>query len=336
MSELAKILIVDDTEVNLEVLMALLGDHYDLLVATEGESALAIATEEQLDLILLDIMMPHLDGFEVCRRLKQNPLNHATPIIFITSRTDEESIEHAYDVGGVDYITKPFRHKEIHSRIATHLALAGQQRLLEQEVARQTRELQLLNEELNTTQQEIIFTMGVIGERRSEETGQHVVRVAEYSYRLAKAAGLTEEFAGQIRQASPMHDIGKVAIPDAILNKPARLTAEEFAIIQQHSEYGYELLKHAQRPLLRLAATIAYTHHERWDGCGYPRQLAGEAIPLVGRISAIADVFDALISPRVYKPALAQDEVIAILRDGRGRHFDPQLLDLFLAEVIDS
>jgi putative two-component system response regulator len=336
MDSQAKLLLVDDAAVNLEILIAILGMQYDLRVATDGESAIRVATLDPPDLILLDIVLPDIDGYAVCRTLKQNPATAAIPVLFITGLTDEASIESAYEVGGVDYITKPFRPREVVSRIANHLALANQQRLLQFAVARQTVELKQLNHELNQTQNEIVLLLGQMAERHSVETGHHVMRVSETSWRLALAARLSPDEAEAIRMASLLHDIGKIAIPDAILNKPARLTAEEFAIVTEHSRCGYELLKDSDRPLLQLAASIALSHHERWDGSGYPHRLAKEAIPLAGRIVAIADVFDALSSPRIYKPALKSGEVMRIMREGRGSHFDPELLDHFLVILEES
>ncbi|KIM05855.1 MAG: hypothetical protein KN64_01460 [Sulfurovum sp. AS07-7] len=334
MDKIETILVVDDTPLNIEILLELLSQKYDdILVATDGKTALEIAFSEKIDMILLDIMMPDMDGFTVCQRLKENDKTKDIPVIFITAKTDEDSIERAYDIGGVDYITKPFRAKEVLSRIATHLAIFGQNKLLEKMVAEKTEELHKLNDELIHTQKEIIFTIGAIAEKRSKETGQHVSRVAEYSKVLAICYGLSIEEEMMIRRASPMHDIGKIAIPDNILNKPAKLTYEEFEIMKKHSEYGYEMLKHSDRPLLKMAAQIAYTHHEKWDGSGYPNGLKGEGIPLCGRITALADVFDALGSDRVYKKAMDDESIFKIIREGRGTHFDPKLVDIFFENI---
>jgi PAS domain S-box-containing protein len=190
-----------------------------------------------------------------------------------------------------------------------------------------------LNEEIIETQKEVVFTMGEIGERRSQETGLHVKRVAEYSYLLAKLAGLEDEHANLIKQASPMHDIGKIGIPDAILNKPAKLTPKEYEVMKTHAQLGYEMLKHSKREILKTAATIAHTHHERFDGSGYPRRLAGTNIPIEGRITAIADVFDALGHDRVYKKAWEMNAITALFEEQRGKHFDPRLIDLFFTNL---
>ena len=327
------ILIVDDTDTNIEVLMNLLEDRYDLLASLDGESALEIIDEEHIDLILLDIMMPEMDGFEVCRRLKKNPQTADIPVIFITAKTDDDSIEKAYELGGVDYITKPFRAREVLSRIANHLALSEQQHYLEHMVELKTKEIQKVNKEIEDTQREVIFTMGTIGEMRSKETGNHVKRVAFYSEILAREYGLDAVEVQLLKEASPMHDIGKIAIPDAILNKPARFTPDEFEIMKKHATYGYEMLKCSNRPILKTAAIVAYEHHEKYDGTGYPRGLKGNDIHIYGRITAVADVFDALGSDRVYKDAWEDEKIFELFKEERGKHFDPKLIDIFFEHV---
>ena len=201
------------------------------------------------------------------------------------------------------------------------------------ELQARLREVEELQQEIIDTQREVVFTMGAIGESRSKETGNHVKRVAEYSQRLARYYGLDDEEAERLKQASPMHDIGKVAIPDAILNKPGRFNPEERQIMDTHARLGYEMLKHSKRPLLRCAAIVAHEHHEKWDGSGYPRGLAGEDIHIYGRITAVADVFDALGSDRCYKRAWEDERIFALLREERGAHFDPRLIDLFFAHL---
>lgn len=333
MANTQTILVVDDTPLNIEVLLELLSDKYDVLVATDGVIALDIASKEEIDMVLLDIMMPEMDGFTVCKKLKENEATKKIPIIFITAKADEDSIEHAYDIGGVDYITKPFMAKEVLSRVATHLAIADQNKLLESLVAQKTIELQELNNELEQTQKEIVFTMGAIGEKRSKETSRHVIRVAEYSYALALFYGLSEDEAKMIKQASPMHDMGKIAIPDSILNKPAALTKEEFETMKEHTTNGYEMLNHSSRALLKTSAEIAYYHHEKWNGSGYPKGLKNTEIPLSARIVALADVFDALSSDRVYKKAMRDEEVFEIIKNSRDSHFEPKVVDIFFENI---
>jgi putative two-component system response regulator len=327
------ILVVDDTELNVNILMDLLDDKYDVLAALDGLSALELTEEEDVDLILLDIMMPGIDGFEVCKRLKQNPKTKEIPIIFITAKTDDDSIEKAYSIGGVDYIAKPFRAREVRSRIANHLTLSEQNITLEHMVEDKTKELQVLNKELEETQREVVFTMGAIGERRSKETGNHVKRVALYSEILAKYYGLDEKEVQMLKEASPMHDIGKVAIPDAILNKPGRFTDDEFKIMKEHSMLGYEMLKHSNRALLKMASIVALEHHERWDGKGYPKGLKQEEIHIYGRITALADVFDALGSKRVYKEAWSDEKIFVLFKEEKGNQFEPKLIDIFFEHL---
>jgi len=249
--------------------------------------------------------------------------------------------------GGVDYISKPFKHKEITSRINNQLSIQqlildlekSKQQLstinsdLEEQVLQRTREILILNKEIEETQKEVVLTMGAIGETRSKETGNHVKRVAEYSKILALKYGLSEYDAELLKQASPMHDIGKVGISDAILNKPARLTPEEFEIMKTHSSLGYEMLKSSQRSLLKLAATIAYQHHEKYDGSGYPQGLKAQQIDIAGRITAVADVFDALGSDRCYKKAWTDEKIFTLFKEQRGKHFDPELVDIFFENL---
>ena len=333
MIEEKTILIVDDTELNIEILMELLGEQYDMLGATNGEDALEMVTEEKVDLILLDIMMPDMDGYEVCQRLKSSAKTEGIPVIFITAKTDEDSIEKAYEVGGVDYITKPFRAREVLSRISNHLTLSGQKVLLEAKVKEKTKELTKINFELEATQREILLAMAYVGEIRSRETANHVKRVALYSEILARACGLSEEEVTLIKDASPMHDIGKVGIEDSILNKAGKLTYEEFETMKTHASMGHELFKNSKRKLLHASSIIAYEHHEKYDGSGYPRGLKGEEIHIFGRITALADVFDALASDRVYKKAWEDERIFKLIREESGKHFDPKLVELFFENL---
>jgi len=322
------ILIIDDNEINIENLMLLLEDKYDLLAATDGKEALELLEEEKTDLILLDIMMPELDGFEVCKKLKENKSTHDIPVIFITAKTDESSIQRAYEVGGVDYITKPFLAKEVLSRVYNHLALSEQHHHLEHMVEQKTKEIE-------ETQKEIIYTMGTIGENRSQETANHVKRVAAYSEILALGYGLSKEEARMLKEVSPMHDIGKVAIPDEILKKPEKFTDAEFEIMKTHATIGYDILKNSTKKLLKNASIVAHQHHEKYDGSGYPKGLSGENIHIYGRITAVADVFDALGSKRVYKEAWDDEKIFKYFKEQRSKHFDPKLVDI-LFENLDE
>jgi putative two-component system response regulator len=331
------ILVVDDTKLNIEILLDLLEHKYNVIPALNGEKALKILSKMDIDLVLLDIMMPDMDGYEVCKKAKSNHLTKDIPIIFITAKIDDESIEKAYDVGGIDFIGKPFSPREVISRVSAHLALSAQAKMLKT----QKEELELDNitlyKEIQETQKEIISTMGAIAEARSQETGNHVKRVAKYSEIIAIKYGMSKDKIKLFVEASPMHDIGKVAIEDAILNKPAKLTVQEFERMKEHAQLGYEMIKNSKRELLKTAAIIAHQHHEKYDGSGYPRGLAGDAIHIYGRITAIADVFDALGSHRVYKKAWDDEKIFKLFRDERGKHFDPQLVDIFfdnLDEII--
>ena len=308
------ILVVDDDLTNIQVGIRMLkevGD-YQMIFATTGEQALERIKEHDFDLILLDILMQPMDGFEVCRRLKANPANSHIPVVFLTAKTDKDSLIQGFELGGVDYVTKPFNAHELCARVKTHLELKCYH-----------------DRDIEETQREIILMMSAVCEFKSVETGQHINRVAEISALLAKLSGCGSQMCQEIRWAAAMHDVGKVAIPDAILHKPARLTPQEFEIIKTHTEYGYDILRHSTRKLLRCAAVIAHQHHEHWDGSGYPQGLKGEEIDLRGRIVIIADVFDALLQKRAYKHAWSFDDVQKYMMDRRGTEFDPALLDLF-------
>ena len=328
------ILIVDDTLPNLQLLTSVLKEEgYKVRPASSGAMALQAIAKKSPDLILLDIKMPDMNGYEVCEELKRHEKTRDIPIIFISALSDIADKIKAFSVGGVDYINKPFQFEEVKARVKTHLKLQLYQHKMAQQVAEAVEEINVLNQEIIDTQRELIFTMGEICETRSQETGLHVKRVAEYSYLLAKLAGCDDDTASLIQQASPMHDIGKVAISDEILHKVGKLTSEEWEIMKTHSTLGYSMLAVSKRPLLQMAATIALEHHERWDGEGYPNGLAGENISLAGRITSIADVFDALGSMRCYKKAWALPEILEFFKNGRGKHFDPTLLDLFFEHL---
>jgi len=326
------ILIVDDTLENLQLLSNILKEAgYKVRPASSGKQALKAIDNKQPDLILLDIKMPEMDGYEVCRILKSQPDTKDIPVLFISALTDLNDKLKAFQVGGLDYISKPFQFEEVKARVSTHIQLKAYQNEMEEKISQGVKELESLSQEIIETQREVIFTMGEICETRSHETGLHIRRVAEFCFLLAELAGHKD--AWLIKQASPMHDIGKVAIPDHILHKPGKLTSEEWKIMQSHSELGYKMLSVSHRPLLTTAATIAYEHHEKWDGTGYPRGLKGKEISFYGRVTAIADVFDALGHDRCYKKAWPLNDILAHLKEQRGKHFDPELIDLMLASM---
>jgi len=311
-----KLLLVDDEPTNLQVLRHILRDDYRLLFAKDGTTALELARNEHPSLVLLDIMMPDMTGYEVCKTLKQSPDTRDIPVIFVTALADMHDEAEGFAVGGVDYLTKPVSPMIVQARVRTHLSLVTVDEL------RQSRLL-------------IVQRLGLAAEYKDNETGLHVIRMSHYSQILGRAAGLTEREAEELLHAAPMHDVGKIGIPDAILKKPGKLDPEEWAVMQQHAAIGADIIGEHKNGLLKMAHTIALSHHEKWDGTGYPQGLRGEAIPLVARIVAIADVFDALSSERPYKHAWPLEDTLALLRRDSGSHFDPTLVDLFM-EVLPA
>jgi len=326
---LATVLVVDDTPGNIDILKGILAPAYRVKVASGGARALEIAAQDEApDLILLDIMMPGMDGYEVIRRLKAEPRTRDIPVLFITAKESPEDEQKGFDLGCVDYITKPISAPRVRARVRTHLALHDQNRALEAAVRERTLELQ-------ETRLEIIQRLGRAAEYKDNETGMHVMRMSHASRIIALELGLPAPEAEILLQASPMHDIGKIGIPDRVLLKPGKLDPDEWAIMRTHPDIGHGIIGSHTSPLLRMAAEVALTHHERWDGTGYPRGLAGEAIPLPGRIVAVADVFDALTSVRPYKPAWPVEAAVAQLIRGSGSHFEPRVVEAFLARLPD-
>ncbi|MDP2810715.1 MAG: two-component system response regulator [Rhodocyclaceae bacterium] len=346
----ATLLVVDDNPDNLALLGDLLQADYRVLAATSGRRALEIARiEPRPDLILLDVMMPGMDGYAVLSSLREDARMRGIPVIFITAMNATQDEEHGLERGAVDYITKPIRPSIVLARVRTHLELkrardwlANQNSFLEEEVARRMAENQIV-------QDVSIHALGCLAEMRDPETGNHIRRTQGYVQALARrlkshprfAAILSEQVVRLLTKSAPLHDIGKVGIPDHILLKPGKLTPEEWAIMQTHARLGAEAIEHAERDaakpvaFLALAREIAHWHHEKWDGSGYPDGLAGEAIPASARLMALADVFDALISPRVYKAPMSLDQAHEIIVEGRGVHFDPDVVDAFLA-ILDE
>jgi len=340
------ILVIDDTPANVHVAMELLSAHgFRVLVAEDGEEGLERARLGMPDLILLDVMMPGIDGFETCRRLKADARTRDIPVIFLTALAYTEHKLTGFAVGGADYVTKPIQQEELLARVRTQLEnqaakkiLTEQNTLLEAEIARRTEEISLI-------QDVTIQCMASLAETRDNETGNHIRRTQYYVKALALrlrdhprfAATLTDEAIEAMYKSAPLHDIGKVGIPDAILLKPGKLTVEEFEIMKTHTTLGRDAIVMAERLLdapnsfLRFAREIAYSHQEKWDGSGYPEGLAGEAIPLSARLMAVADVYDALISKRVYKEAFSHEQAAKIIRAGSDQHFDPAVVDAFSA-----
>ncbi|MES2088413.1 MAG: HD domain-containing phosphohydrolase [Pseudomonadota bacterium] len=322
----ATVLVADDSPQNIELLSRVLGQTYRIKVATSGEKALKLVySDEPPDLILLDIMMPDLSGHEVCRRIMAHPDRRRIPIIFVTAMTSIEDESLGLALGAVDYISKPISPPLLQARVRTHLALYDQSRELERMVAQRTTELV-------STRQQIIRRLGRAVEYRDNESGNHVVRMSHIARLIAQQAGMGPESVQLLFQTTAMHDVGKIGVPDRILLKPGPLDDEEWALVRQHAQIGADIIGRHDNELLATARTIALTHHERWDGTGYPQGLQGEQIPLFGRIVAIADVFDALMNKRPYRAAMSAAESLAVMADLRGSHFDPVLLDCFFQQ----
>lgn len=317
------ILVVDDIPENVDILLKILQKDYALKIATNGRRALEIASSYPLpDLILLDIMMPGMDGYEVCHHLKQNPKTCRIPVIFVTAKGAALDEAQGFEVGGVDYVTKPIQPLTLMARVQTQLALYDQNRTLEVKVQQRT-------VELFESRLDIIRRLGLAAEYKDNETGMHIMRMSHMCHRLALALGMTPEDADTLLQVSPMHDVGKIGIPDRILLKPGKLTPEEWEIMKSHTTIGARILGEQASGLLHHARIIALTHHEKWDGSGYPLGLKGNDIPIFGRIAAITDVFDALTSERPYKKAWPIEQALEEISRSRGTHFDPKVVDAF-------
>ncbi|ACJ31093.1 Response regulator receiver:Metal-dependent phosphohydrolase, HD subdomain protein [Shewanella piezotolerans WP3] len=324
----ATILVVDDTPENIDILVGILSSDYKIRVAIDGPKALALAQKSTPDIILLDVMMPGMNGYEVCERLKQDPLTCHIPVIFVTALAETADETQGFALGAVDYITKPVSAPVVQARVKTHLALYDQKRLLEQQVKERTKELE-------ETRFEIIRRLGRAAEYKDNETGLHVVRMSLYARLLAIQSGLPDKYCELIYNAAPMHDIGKIGTPDSILKKPAKLDEPEWDEMQRHAEIGAEIIGDHHDPLLEMARRIALSHHEKWDGSGYPFGVSGQDIPIEGRIVAIADVFDALTSIRPYKKAWTVADTMALIESESGKHFDPELVEHF-KQIVDE
>ena len=329
------VLIVDDVVENIQVAMNILKEeNYHFSFAKSAQEAFAILKQKKFDLILLDIMMPGMDGIEACMEIKADPVHTDTPIIFLTAKTDVDSLSKGFEVGGVDFITKPFHGEELLARVRTHLELYRAKEVLKHHnLTLQTKmELQQrrVHSELEENQREMIHLLTELVESFSGETGKHIKRVAEYSRLLATYhPALSEEDVEVIYHASPMHDIGKIAIPSEILHKEDHLTEEETKLMQTHTTRAHEYLKDSKRKYIKAADIIAYQHHEHWDGTGYPQGLKGEDIHIYGRIVALSDVFDALTHRRIYKEHWKPEEAAKYIIEQSGKQFDPFLVTIF-------
>lgn len=323
-SKSKRVLIVDDVPRNIDLLKNILSEHYQVQVAKCGMLALDIVDRSLPDIILLDIMMPDMNGFEVCERLKSNPRTQDIPVIFLTAMTDPQQEQKGFDVGCVDFITKPITPLTTLARVSTHLKLAAENLRNKQIIDDRTREL---DEALESA----IGMLGAVSELNDTDTGVHMWRMADYCAALARAVGWEESQVELLKLAAPMHDTGKVGIPHSILKSPNKLTDDEWVIMRQHTVIGYEILIRGEAPLFKLAAEVALGHHEKWDGEGYPSKLKGEEIPQSARIVALADVFDALTMKRPYKKSWTIEESFAHIQQVAGTHFDPELVRTFLS-----
>jgi putative two-component system response regulator len=343
--EKATVLVVDDTPDNLSLMSGLLKDDYKVKVANGGEKALKIAqSDNPPDLILLDIMMPGMDGYEVCQHLKSNPATRDIPVIFLTAKTEVEDEKKGLELGAVDYITKPVSPPIVMARVKTQLSLKAsadflrdKAEYLEVEVGKRTREVVAI-------QDVTILAMASLAETRDSDTGNHIRRTQYYVKALAEklkdhprfSGILTEHYINMLFKSAPLHDIGKVGIPDRILLKPGKFTADEFEVMKSHTTLGRDAIQHAEDTLgmsvefLSMAKEIAYSHQEKWDGAGYPEGLSGAAIPVSARMMAVADVYDALISRRVYKEGMSHEKAVSIISEGKGSHFDPDMIEAFV------
>lgn len=328
-----QIVIIDDIETNLLLLKHFLSQQEDVSAVhayTDPQQALAYCQASPIDLVIVDYMMPELDGVEFIRRLRAAPGRSSVPVLMVTANDERDVRYRALEAGANDFLTKPLDSVEFRARLRNMLALRGSQRKLEDRAAWLAEEVLKATEEIRRRERETIVRLSKAAEFRDPETGGHIQRMAHYSWLIAVRLGLPLEQQQLLLEAAPMHDVGKVGIPDHILLKPGRLTSEEFEVMKQHAAKGHQILTGSSSPLLQMAAEIALTHHEKFDGSGYPNALKGEAIPLVGRIVAVADVFDALTSARPYKPAWEIERAVTFLREQRGAHFDPRCIDVFL------
>ncbi|MGY8624976.1 response regulator [Chromobacterium violaceum] len=308
------LLVVDDEPQNLAAMRQVLAPQYPLVFARNGAEALAATAKHNPSLVLLDIEMPDMDGYEVCRRIKKDPQSSSTPVIFVTSLGEIGNEEAGFEAGAVDYLIKPVSPSIVKARVRTHLSLVQAT-------------------QLEKSHRDAIYMLGQAGHFNDTDTGVHIWRMAAYSAMLASTSGWDAATCHLLELAAPMHDTGKLGIPDAILRKPGALTPDEWEVMKTHTRIGHDILIRSEAPVFKLAAEIALRHHEKWDGSGYPDGLAGEAIPESARIVSLADVFDALTMRRPYKDAWPMEKALATLRQGSGVHFEPRLVEVFDAAL---
>ena len=318
-----RILVVDDEANNRKLLLQILQDNYAIAFAVNGKQAVEVAQKIKPDLILLDIMMPGMDGYEVCRKIKSDPEIYKIPIIFTTAMNEIEDETRGFEAGCVDYITKPISKSLVLARVATHLMLYNQHKECEAEVVRRTAMFQ-------ESQKSAIHMLGEAGHYNDDDTGCHIWRIGAYAVAIARASGWTVDKASELNLSAAMHDTGKIGIPDSVLKKPGKLNKEEWNVMKTHTTIGYDILSKSNTSFFHLSAEIALSHHEKWNGSGYPNGLKGENIPEAARIVAICDVFDALTMKRSYKPAWSVEDSFAEIEKNIGTHFDPELAECFI------
>lgn len=332
----AKILVADDTKENIDLLVSILSPNYDLFIAMDGEKAVKLARKVLPDLIILDVMMPKMDGYEALRQLRLFEETKDIPVFFMTAKSDSESEKHGLNLGAVDYIAKPINPQLALLRVKNQLEYKRQRDHLHELVAEKTADLR-------KTLKVMLTSLGALAEYRDPETGEHIKRTQIIVQRLAEVLQNHPKFSSEIKSseyvdffatAAPLHDIGKVGIKDEILRKPGKLNDEERAIMSNHPQMGYDVLMEATNelngnPMIKIAADIALAHHERWDGHGYPRGLKGENIPVGARLMAVADVYDALVSKRPYKDPYPHEVAVQEIINARGTQFDPDVVDAF-------
>lgn len=339
----ARILVVEDCAINIDIIIEAFEGQYEISIATDGADALEAIEHDIPDLILMDVLMPGMSGYEVCQRLKKSARTADIPIIFLTAMNDITDKTMAFEMGAIDYLTKPFETVELKARVKNHLELVFARKLLTIQNHNLEQMVKSRTEQLYKTQAATIYTLAALAETRDPETGEHIKRTQHYIKALAAALRelgcymdiLTDDYINMLFDSAPLHDIGKVGVPDHILLKPGKLTPAEFDQMKLHAWHGMNTLESAERELgitsfLTMAKEIAYTHHEKWDGTGYPNQLSGESIPLSGRLMALVDVYDALVTERPYKSIFPHEIARDIIIEGSGKHFDGQIVQAFL------
>lgn len=333
---MSNVLIIDDQSITRMILQELVGSIDKDITSTcfaDPTQALEWAKSHEIDLVITDYKMPQMDGIEFIKWIRRIPRCNDVPVMIVTCVEDQSIRYLALESGANDFITKPIDHTECRARCHNMLTMSLQRKLIKDRALLLEREIRKTTQELHDREQETLMRLAKAGEYRDEDTGNHILRISRYSKLIAHRLGLSHERCDLIAQSAPMHDIGKIGIPDAILLKPGRLTPEEYKIMQRHTLVGYEILKDSLSKYIQIGAVIALNHHEKFSGEGYPHGLKGDSIPLEARIVAIADVFDALVTDRPYKKSWPMEKAIEYISEERGKHFDPDCAEAFLSEL---